>query len=88
MERPSRLVLPRRQVKKVTLTLPGDQIEFLDTCAGAVGQDRSGFLALVIDGFYDEITAFAKGYSTRIIEQAAITEQRRNKTEQKDLKPK
>jgi len=47
--------------------------------AGSVGQDRSGFLALMIDGFYDEITAFAKGYAARIIEQGLITEQRRNK---------
>lgn len=68
--------------------MPDDAIEFLDTCAGAVGQDRSGFLALVIDGFYDEITSFAKGYSTRIIEQAAITEQRRSKKGKKDLRPK
>lgn len=79
LERPEHLVLPRRKVKKVTLTLPEDQIAFLDTCAGSVGQDRSGFLALMLDGFYDEIIAFAKGYATRIIEQAAITEMRKNK---------
>ena len=72
------MVLPRRKIRKVTLTMPEDQIEFLDTCAGSVGQDRSGFLALMIDGFYDEITAFAKGYATRIIEQSAITEMRKN----------
>lgn len=77
------MVLPRRKIRKVTLTLPEDQIEFLDTCAGSVGQDRSGFLALMIDGFYDEITAFAKGYAARIIEQGLITEQRKNKHEQK-----
>jgi hypothetical protein len=77
------LTLPKRHVKKVTLTLPEDEIEFLDACAGAVGQDRSGFLALVLDGFYDEITAFAKGYATRILEQAAITEQRKNRKKEK-----
>lgn len=73
------MVLPRRKIRKVTLTMPEDQIEFLDTCAGSVGQDRSGFLALMIDGFYDEITSFAKGYAARIIEQGLITEQRKNK---------
>ncbi|GAI71796.1 unnamed protein product [marine sediment metagenome] len=57
----------------MTLTLATDQIEFLDTCAGAVGQDRSGFLCLVLDGFYDEITAFAKGYVARILEQMTLT---------------
>jgi hypothetical protein len=51
----------------------------LDTCAGSVGQDRSGFLALMIDGFYDEITSFAKGYAARIIEQGLITDQRKNR---------
>ena len=78
LERPERLVLPKRKIRKVTLTLPEDQIEFLDTCAGSVGQDRSGFLALTLDGFYDEILAFAKGYAARIIEQSAITEMRKN----------
>jgi len=80
MERPKRLTLPKRKVKKTTLTLPIDQIEFLDACAGAVGQDRSSFLSLVLDGFYDEILSFAKGYATRIIEQVAITEQKALKT--------
>lgn len=73
------MVLPRRKIRKVTLTMPEDQIEFLDTCAGSVGQDRSGFLALMIDGFYDEITAFAKGYAARIIEQVTITGMRKNR---------
>lgn len=79
MHRPERLVLPKRKTKKVTLTLAEDQIKFLDTCAGAVGQDRSGFLCLVLDGFYDEITSFAKGYAARILEQMAITEQKNKK---------
>ena len=77
MERPERLILPKRESKKITLSLPVDSIEFLDACAGAVGQDRSGFLCLVLDGFYDEILAFAKGYATRIIEQVSITEQKK-----------
>ena len=79
MERPERLVLPQRKVKKYTLTLPTDLVEFLDTCAGAVGQDRSGFLTLLIDGFYDEIAAFAKGYAARILEQMALAEIRNKK---------
>lgn len=79
MERPERLVLPKRETKKYTLTLPVDQVQFLDTCAQAVGQDRSGFLALVLDGFYDEITAFAKGYAARILEQMALTELKNKK---------
>lgn len=71
--------MPRRKTRKVTLTLPEDLIEFLDQCGGGVGQDRSGFLALVLDGFYDEIASFAKGYAMRIVEQAKMTEQRHNK---------
>ncbi|MBA7669199.1 hypothetical protein ES703_77327 [subsurface metagenome] len=79
MERPQRLVLPKRKTKKVTLTLATDQIDFLDVCAGAVGQDRSGFLCLVLDGFYDEITAFAKGYAARILEQMTLTDLKHKK---------
>lgn len=81
MERPARLVLPKRVVKKTTVTLPLDQLDFLDTCSDAVGHSRSSFLTLVLDGFYDEIIAFAKGYATRIIEQAAITEEMKRKTQ-------
>ena len=77
MERGKRVNLPKRPVRKATLTLPEDTIEFLDVCADAVGLNRSGFLSLVLDGFYDEIMSFAKGYATRIIEQAVLTEQRK-----------
>jgi hypothetical protein len=80
------LHLPKRETQKVMLTLAVDQIEFLDTCAKAVGQSRSGFLSLMIDGFYEEIIAFARGYATRIIEQATITEHRKNKTGEKQLR--
>lgn len=86
MERARHLVLPKRKQKKVTLTLPLDLIEFLDSCAGSVGQDRSGFLALLLDGFYDEIASFAKGYAMRIMEQAKMTGQRQNKVEEKALR--
>jgi len=80
MEHSTRHVhLPQRKTQKVMLTLATDQIEFLDTCAKAVGQGRSGFLSLVIDGFYEEIIAFARGYASRIIDQAAVTEQQKNR---------
>jgi len=34
----------------------------------------------MLDGFYDEITSFAKGYAARIIEQAKISESRQNRS--------
>lgn len=74
MQRPKRITLPRRVLKRTTITLPVDQLEFLDDCAKAVGQDRGGFLTLVVDGFYDEIAAFAKGYVGRVLEQAKKAE--------------
>jgi hypothetical protein len=75
MQRAKRISLPRRILKRTTITLPVDQLEFLDQCAKAVGQDRSGFMTLVIDGFYDEIAAFAKGYVGRVLEQAKKVEE-------------
>ena len=69
MQRAKRIRLPKRLLRRTTITLPVDQLEFLDECGKAVGQDRGGFLTLMIDGFYDEIAAFAKGYVARIIEQ-------------------
>lgn len=80
MQRAKRLHLPRRPLRRTTITLPVDQLGFLDQCAKAVGQDRGGFLTLVIDGFYDEIAAFAKGYVARIIEQVKQTEVSNNET--------
>jgi len=74
MQRVRRVHLPRRPLRRTTITLPVDQLEFLDQCAKAVGQDRGGFLTLMIDGFYDEIAAFAKGYVARIIEQVKQVE--------------
>jgi len=67
--RAQRIILPKREVKKWTFTLPTDIVEFLDECAEAIGQDRSGFLAIIIDAFYDEIASFAKGYGYKIVEQ-------------------
>ena len=78
MQRPRRLHLPKRLLRRTTITLPVDQLEFLDECAKAVGQDRGGFLTLVIDGFYDEIAAFAKGYVGRVLEQAKKMEENRS----------
>ena len=67
--RAQRIRLPKREVKKWTFTLPTDLVMFLDECAAATGQDRSGFLTITLDGFYDEIASFAKGYSARIADQ-------------------
>jgi len=78
MQRPRHLHLPKRVLRRTTITLPVDQLEFLDECAKAVGQDRGGFLTLVIDGFYDEIAAFAKGYVGRVLEQAKKMEENRS----------
>ena len=69
MHRSKRIHLPKRETKKVTLTLPADTIELLDVCSDAIGIDRSNFLSLVIDGFYDEIISFAKGYATKLFEE-------------------
>jgi hypothetical protein len=74
MQRAKRLSLPRRILKRTTITLPVDQLELLDECAKAVGQDRGGFMTLFIDGFWDEIAAFAKGYVGRVLEQAKKAE--------------
>lgn len=71
--------LKKRKTKKTMLTLAEDQIELLDVCSEAVGQSRSGFLSLLLDGFYNEIISFARGYATRIIEQATSTNQRKKK---------
>ncbi len=70
MERSKRLEphLPNRQKLKTTLTLPVDLIDFLDICARATGHNRSGFLSIILDMFYEEIVSFAKGYSLRIKE--------------------
>lgn len=63
------LNLPQRILRKTTLTLPEDQIQFLKICAGATtGGNRSQFLTMIIDTFYDEIIAFARGYALRITE--------------------
>lgn len=67
--RAQRIHLPKRPVKKWTFTLPTDLVMFLDECADATGQDRSGFLTIILDGFYDEIASFAKGYTARITDQ-------------------
>ena len=77
MQRARRIRLPKRILRRTTITLPVDQLEFLDECAKAVGQDRGGFLTLMIDGFYDEIAAFAKGYVGRVLEQAKKMEENR-----------
>lgn len=70
MQKARRIHLPKRPLRRTTITLPVDQLEFLDQCAKAVGQDRSSFLTILIDGFYDEIAAFAKGYVARIFKQS------------------
>lgn len=75
--------MPKRPIKKFLFTLPVDLVQFLDSCAGAVGQDRSGFLTIILDGFYDEIASFAKGYGTRIREQMQITELKNKEREKK-----
>jgi len=77
--RAKRIGLPKREVHKHLFTLPDDLVVFLDDCANATGQDRSGFLTLVLDGFYDEIASFAKGYAARIVELMAIAEMRNKK---------
>lgn len=70
MEKTKRLetYLPNREKEKITLTLPIDLVQYLDLCAQATGHNRSGFLTIVLDLFYDEIASFAKGYSLRIKE--------------------
>ena len=78
MQRARRIRLPKRILRRTTITLPVDQLEFLDECAKAVGQDRGGFVTLVIDGFYDEIAAFAKGYVGRVLEQAKKMEENKS----------
>jgi hypothetical protein len=87
MQRPRRIQLPRRILRRTTITLPEDQLDFLDQCAKAVGQDRGGFLTLVIDGFYDEIAAFAKGYVGRVLEQAKKVEEGKNNAERVENVP-
>jgi len=69
IHRSKRVHLPKRETKKVTLTLPTDTIELLDVCSGAMGINRSNFLSLLIDGFYDEIISFAKGYAIKLFEE-------------------
>lgn len=65
-----RIHLPKRPTRKTTITLPVDLLEFLDECAAGVGIDRSNFLSLTLDSFYDEIASFVKGYASRIRDQA------------------
>lgn len=72
VQRTRRIILPKRPLRRTTVNLPVDQLEFLDECAKAVGQDRSGFLTIFIDGFYDEIAAFAKGYIARVMGQKEV----------------
>jgi hypothetical protein len=78
MQRARRITLPKRVLKRTTVTLPVDRIEFLDECAKAVGQDRSGFLSIVLDGFEDEIAAFAKSYVWHITRQAKKARENNN----------
>ena len=68
MHRSKRIHLPKRGTKKVTLTLPVDTVELLDVCSDAIGINRSNFLSLVLDGFYDEIISFTRGYATKLFE--------------------
>ena len=51
------------------MTLPEDTIELLDVCSDAIGINRSNFLSLVLDGFYDEIISFTRGYATKLFEE-------------------
>jgi hypothetical protein len=76
MQRGRKLILPARPLRRTTFTLPVDRLEFLDECAHAIGQDRSGFLSIVLDGFEDEIAAFAKGYVARIMKQVQNSQEK------------
>jgi len=80
MHRGRRVILPQRPLRRTTFTLPVDRLEFLDECAKAIGQDRSGFLSIILDGFEDEIAAFAKGYVARIMKQVQNNQKETDKS--------
>ena len=78
-------MLRKRTTRKTTLTLPEDLIGLLDVCAEATGQNRSDFLSLVLDIFFDDIVSFARGYSLRIRQFAEIEEAQKAKERVKNV---
>lgn len=61
-------------MKRTTITLPVDQLEFFNMCAKAVGQDRGGFVTLMVDFFYDDIVRFAEDYVSKVKQDKVLTD--------------
>jgi len=51
-----------RKIRKITLRLPEDQVEFLDACARIMGISRNYLLVLLIDVFSSDILNFVRGW--------------------------
>jgi len=57
---------PQREVRKVLLTIPADQVEMIDNCAKAIGMSRSSFLQVYFDTYAEQVMNFTEGWLANI----------------------
>jgi len=79
-----KLYPPERKQKKVLVSLPEDQIKFLDDCAKAMGVSRSTFLMIYIDKHNEYIAEFVDGWLASLqVYQERLDEEKRVKEAKK-----
>jgi len=57
---------PKRDVVKVLITIPADQVKMLDDCANAIGMSRSAFLQVYFDTYAEQVMNFTEGWLANI----------------------
>lgn len=55
-------VIPRRDTKKVMITFAQDHLQVIDSCAKAVGYNRSTFLQIYFDRKLKEMVKFTEDW--------------------------
>ena len=51
-----------RKLKRISLTLPEEQILMIDECSKALGLDRGSFLQIFFDAYAENMVSFATGW--------------------------